>query len=500
MNTQRALPLVAGLLTFMVVASFSSQEPAPFSPGKDWPMWGGSPERNSVSPARGIPHKWEVETGYNVKWEAQLGSYSYGGPVVAGGRVYVGTNNAGELRPHSKGDKGCLLCFDADSGKLLWQATHDKLESGAVNDWPEQGIASGPCVEGDRVYYVSNRCELVCADAEGFHDDENDGPFDKEKFRDRQDADLVWVLDMIGELRVFPHNLAACSPVAVGDLVFVCTGNGVDESHGKPPVPAAPSFLAVNRQTGKVVWKRNDPGEGILHGQWSSPAYGVIAGKPQVIFGGGDGWCYAFEPRTGEPIWKFNLNPPDAVWRPGGMGTKTSIVATPVVHAERVYLAAGDDPDSALRGGHLYAIDATRTGDISESGKVWHLGGEEFSRSISSVAVADGLVYAADLDGYLSCLDAKTGQRHWRYDMESSVWGTPCVVDGKVMLGNTDGEVVVLRQGDQMVELNRIDMRSAVYTTPVAVDGVLYIVTQRKLYAIKAADRSAESTGSVRAH
>lgn len=452
----------------------------------EWPLWGGQPSRNPVSAATGLPHDWDLDTGRGVRWVAPLGTQTYGGPVVAGGRVYVGTNNGGELRPGIAGDKGCVLCLDAATGRLLWQATHDKLASGPPNDWPEQGVASTPCCDGERIYYVSNRCELVCADAAGFHDGENDGPFTAEPHRGAQDADFVWVLDMIAALGVYPHNLAACSPVVAGELVFVCTGNGVDEEHERPPAPQAPSFLAVDKHTGRVVWQRSDPGERILHGQWSSPAWGVIAGRPQVVFGGGDGWCYAFEPQRGELLWKFDLNPPDAVWKIGGLGTRSSIVATPVIAGERVFLAVGDDPESASGPGHLYAIAATGTGDVTESGRVWHLGGRDFGRTIASVAVADGLAYAVDLDGYLSCLDEATGARHWRYDMQAAVWGSPCVADGRVYLGNVDGDLVILRHGRQLEELARHRLRAPIYTTPAVAGGTLYVATRRQLWALAA--------------
>lgn len=484
MQRQHSLATVVALFVAGWVAGAWAQAPSTRPTRADWPTWGGSPTRNAVSAETDIPYQWDVATGKNIKWVAPLGTYSYGGPVIAGGRVYVGTNNAGEFRPHSKGDKGCLLCFDEKTGKLLWQATHDKLPSGAANDWPEQGVASTPFVDGERVYYVSNRCELVCADASGFLDGENDGPFKDERHTDKQDADFVWILDMIGQLGVFPHNLAACSPVGAGELVFVCTGNGVDEEHERPPAPQAPSFIAVSKKTGKVVWKRSDPEERILHGQWSSPAYGLICGQPQVVFGGGDGWCYAFEPATGELIWKFDLNPKDSVWEIGGSGTKTGIVSTPVICNNRVFLAVGDDPESSPGDGHLYAIDATKKGDVTQRGKLWHVGGLDFGRTIASVAVADGLLYAVDLDGFLSCFDVRSGKRHWRYDMEAAVWGSPCVVDGKVLLGTTDGDLVVLRHERTLKELARNDMRNAIYTTPAVAPGVLYVVTQRNLYAI----------------
>jgi hypothetical protein len=105
---------------------------------------------------------------------------------------------------------------------------------------------------------------------------------------------------MMNELGVSQHNMCSCSVTAAGDILFVCTSNGVDESHINLPAPGAPSFLALDKNTGKILWKNGAPGNNILHGQWSSPAYAVIDGVPQVIFAGGDGWLYSFRGDTGK--------------------------------------------------------------------------------------------------------------------------------------------------------------------------------------------------------
>jgi outer membrane protein assembly factor BamB len=466
--------------------------------GKDWPMWGGAPGRNMVNLAeRGIPATWDVEARKNIKWKADLGSRSYGNTVVAGGRVFVGTNNERVRSPKVTGDKGVLMCFRESDGVFLWQAVHDKLPAGRVNDWPEEGICSSPAVEGNRVYYVSNRCELVCADVEGFLDGENDGPFSDEKFREPIDADFVWVLDMIEELSVFPHNLATSSPLVVGDLIYIVTSNGVDESHITIPQPDAPSFIAVDKRTGKVAWEDGSPGGNILHGQWSSPAYGVLAGRPQVVFPGGDGWLYAFEPLTGKPLWKFDLNPKDSKWELGGRGTRNNIIATPVIAGGRVYLGVGQDPEHGEGVGNLYAIDPAaafpphaaegeaRPIDITASGQVWHLGGKEFRRTLSTVAVHEGIVYAANLSGHLHALDAATGRPRWSHDCLSAVWGSPTVIDGKLLIGNEDGDVLVFAAGSEKKLLAKNVMPSAVYGTPVAANGVLYVADRTTLYAIE---------------
>ncbi len=479
----RSLPVLASLVLLLVGAA-AHAEPLAKTSTRDWPMWGGSPDRNMVSGETGIPAEWDIKSGKHVKWVAPLGTQTYGVPVVVDGRVFIGTNNGGSLRPGIEGDKGVMVCLDEKTGKFLWQATHDKLPSGSVNDWPDQGICSNPVVDGDRIYYVSNRCELVCADADGFLDGKNDGPFKGEKYKDKQDADFVWILNMFDDLKVFPHNLATCSPVPFKGVLFVSTSNGVDDGHKKLPSPNAPDLIAVDAKTGKVLWQRSDPGDKVLHGQWSSPAVGVIGGQPQVVFAGGDGWCYGYEPKTGKPLWKFDLNPKDSKWVPGGRGTRNSIIATPVVYDNKVFLASGQDPEYGDGPGHLYAIDATKRGDITESGKVWHVGGKAFNRTLSTVAIADGLLYAADLTGFLNCFDVKTGKRHWQYDTFAAVWGSPYIVDGKVMIGDEDGEMAVLAHGTKMKVLAENDMGNSIYSTPVAVNGVLYIANRRKLFAI----------------
>jgi outer membrane protein assembly factor BamB len=101
------------------------------------------------------------------------------------------------------------MCFRESDGKFLWQHTSEKLAD-SNQDWPETGVCSAPLVEGGRVYYVTNRCELVCLDTQG---------------------KAIWKLDMIKELGVSPHNKAASSPASYGGLVFVGTSNGRDENH-----------------------------------------------------------------------------------------------------------------------------------------------------------------------------------------------------------------------------------------------------------------------------
>jgi outer membrane protein assembly factor BamB len=561
--------------------------------GTDHVMFGGTPDRNMVNlkdklekfPTKGpdwnddeAAKKWSAEW---VLWREDLGSRSYGGPIIAGGKVFVGTNNerprnkrdfgknmAGEMEPT---DKGILMCFDEKSGKFLWQAVHDKLASGQVHDWPKEGLCSTAIVEGDRVYYVSNRCTVVCADVNGMTNGKQgkglqfvQDPLDpmkklKPEYADPIDADVLWEFDMIDKLNVFPHNMSACSPLIVGDVLYVVTANGVDEGHINIPSPEAPSFIALNKKTGELIWKSNAPGKNIMHGQWSNPVSADHGGTKQVIFPGGDGWLYGFTPDKGELLWKFDCNPKDAIYELGGTGTKSDFIGTPVVHDGKVYVGVGQDPEHTTGIGHFWSIDLAKAlanaakspdKDVSRdlvdrveklpdgkekvhtkpnpaSALVWTYGGEEtrpfaprdfkFGRTMSTACIVDDIIYISELAGFLHCINAKTGEHYWQFDTKASIWGSPYYVDGKVLLATEGGDLWVFRHDKQPQKIDELafdpapkDMKEArtqmlakrkqvqdkyllakvefdgpIRSTPVVANGVLYVMSEKSLFAIK---------------
>jgi outer membrane protein assembly factor BamB len=466
--------LFLSLVSIASIAIFASD------PGRgDWPMWGGTADRNMVSPMKGLPTTWDVKTKKNVKWVAEVGSQAYGNPVVSNGVVLVGTNNEALKDPATKGDKGILMAFRESDGEFLWQAVHDKLASGRANDWPFQGICSSPLVENDIVYYVSNRGELVAADLQGFRDNgENDGPFKDEKQTRPTDADILWRFNMMEELGVLQHNMANSSPVAYENLIFISTSNGQDESHVNVPSPRAPAIIAVDKTTGKLVWEDNSVGERILHGQWSSPAVGRIGDTVQVVIGQGDGYVRGFEVKTGKKLWEFDLNPKDSVWPK----TRNEVISTPIIHDNVVYIANGQDPEHGEGIGHLYAIDATKRGDITKDGQIWHYG--DIRRSISTGALFNGILFYSDFSGFLHAVDIKTGKPLWKHDMFAAIWGSPMVIDGKVYLGDEDGDIAILEAARTLKVIAENNMGSSVYSTPVPANGALYIVNRNQLFKL----------------
>jgi outer membrane protein assembly factor BamB len=444
------------LLLLMLAATAATFAGDPGTP--DWPMWGGTPDRNMVSRQKAAT-SWDVAKKTNIKWVAALGSQAYGNTVVSGGVVLVGTNNEGARDPKVKGDKGVLMAFRESDGQFLYQIASDKLPAGRVNDWPYQGVASSPLIDGDVAYYVNNRAELVCFQL--------------------KDGKVVWKFDMIEEVGAHPHNLANSSPVAWGDLVYVSTSNGQDESHVNIPSPKAPAIIAINKKTGKLAWEDNSVGDRILHGQWSSPAVGTVADVVQLVSAQGDGWVRGYEAATGKKLWEFNTNPPDTVWPK----TRNELISTPVIHNNRVYIANGQDPEHGEGTGHLYAIDATKRGDITQTGRIWHY--DKIRRSISTGSVYNGILFYADFSGFLHALDPDTGKPYWTHDLLAAVWGSPMVIDGKIYLGDEDGDVVVMEASKTKKVIAEMNMGSSVYCTPVAANGVLYVVNRNQLFAIQ---------------
>jgi len=261
--------------------------------------------------------------------------------------------------------------------------------------------------------------------------------------------------------------------------VFVSTSNGQDESHVHIPSPKAPAIIALNKNTGKLVWEDNSVGDRILHGQWSTPAVGMIGGVLQVVSAQGDGWVRGYEAVTGKKLWEFDTNPKDSVWPK----TRNEVISTPVIYEDRVYIGNGQDPEHGEGVGHFYCIDATRRGDITQTGRVWQF--DKIRRSISTASIVDGLVYIPDFSGFLHCLDAETGKPYWTHDMKAHMWGSTLVADGKVYVGDEDGDFVVFEASKEKKILSTTNLGAPIYSTPVVANGVLYVSSNTHLFAFQ---------------
>lgn len=529
--------------TVLAVTLFLSLAAAP-ARAADWPAWGGADlGRNMVSVERGLPDTFKPGekspnglgmlpgTTENVRWVVKLGTLICGNPTVADGRVFVGTDDASLVNDtrlkRTKG--GMIWCLDEKTGRTLWRLPvparpKDQLPKDAHYGQQNLGVCSSPTIVGNRAYVVTSACEILCLDVRG-QADGNDGPFKDEASYiagsknppvplKKTDGDILWRYDLVNELGVCPHDVAACSVLVDGDILYCTSANGVNQAHTFCLRPNAPSFIALNAKTGKLLaTDTEDLGHRMWHCLWSPPTIGMVNGKKLVFFGGGDGLCYAFEALadvSGEPVhfkkvWSYDCNPPNYRDPLGDgkpfnyyIGDKrkkyttnkddgtflgpSELIASPVFHEGRVYCTIGQDPMHGRGRGILNCIDATKTGDITHSGCVWTY--DALERSISSVAISGGLVFAADLAGHVHCLDEKTGKPYWVHDTKSETWSTPLVADGKVYLGTKKKLVTYVASKDLKV-LSEIPLGSTAYATPVAANGTLFICSQSYLWAVQ---------------
>ena len=346
---------------------------------------------------------------------------------------------------------------------------------------------------------------------------------------------------MMSELGVSPHNVCTCTVAQWRDRLFVITGNGVGESH-RPELSDAPSFISLDKKTGELIWSDHSPGQNVLHGQWASPIVARLAGTTQVLFPGGDGWLYSFDPMgtpdgKGKLLWKFDCNPKDSKWILGGRGTRNNLLMAPTIHNGLVYITTGQDPEHGEGQGRLWCIDPSGHGDVSpelvfnrsdplvpiahkrdqacvadegdftrpnpNSAVVWQFEEEDvdgdgeidfierMGRSFSSVEIQDDLLFVSETTGVLHCLDPNTGQQHWAYDLFAGSYGSPVIAGEHVYMGDEDGEIAIFKAssdpavampgGNPIAEM--LCDRS-IYGTMNVKDNVMYIVTQREIIAV----------------
>lgn len=212
--------------------------------------------RNMMSCETGLPAAFDPASGSNVAWTAELGGQTYGSPVIARGRAWIGTNNQRPRDPRRTGDRGVLMCFREDDGRFLWQLAVPKRSHDRYLDWPGTGLCSPPTVVGDRVYVLSNRGDRLCLDIHGMANG-NDGPFlDEAAFLAAEgvppidpgpmDADILWALDLKDTPGIYTHDGIHASPIAEGDLLHLNTCNGVDNTHRRIPRPDAATLISVD--------------------------------------------------------------------------------------------------------------------------------------------------------------------------------------------------------------------------------------------------------------
>jgi outer membrane protein assembly factor BamB len=458
-------------------------------------------------------------------WEIELGSHQYTVPRVDRGYLFIGINDLTLDHPviESSGG-GVLMCRSPLTGELIWQLPIPRNMEGRIppfhfNHW-KCGVCSTPALDGDCLYIVGPRGDVLCVDRHG-QANGNDGPFlqdarymgvpDGSDYElTNTDGDIIWQFDMIEQCQVVPHDVCGSSPAVHGDYLYVCTSNGADHTHDRVANPLAPNLIVLNKATGRLVATDGAiVGERNFHGQWSSPVVADIHGRTLVLFGAGDGILYAFDPiespaagdavQTLKVAWSYDCCPRDyrerdgvpipySRWNRKRTDGPSEVIATPVVHKGRVYISIGQSPVHGPGAGLLSCIDG------ASGQRVWD--SRDVGRSLSQVAIHDGLLYISDYNGQLSCLDEDSGETIWQHDLGSGVWtSSPVVVDGRILISTEKQLLCVFKAGrtGEVVSRSRVNSMAI---TPVLWEDILLFPTQRRLFAVRidSSNRKQETT------
>lgn len=458
-------------------------------------MFGRDTTRNAVSPEKNPPTDWSAERGRrerNIAWKARLGNFCFGAPVISDGLVWIGTNNNPPRDPARKEEAAVLLCLRESDGQFLWQYVSPKPREETRWYWASYPLRSIPLVEGDHLWFTNNRWEVVCLDLE---------PLKIGKGEPRE----VWTVDLAQQFGVWPMasgmrwGLASSIGGSYQGMLYVSTQQAAAENTPKSKRTDVPALVCLDKNTGKVLGRE---ASGItrrnLDDGWSSPVLASLEdGRTLVLYGGGDGFLYAFDPiplkDTGilNEIWKVDCNPP-ALRAGEKQAPPYGIHATPVIDGGRAYVGIGQEYSPVE--GNLCCVDLA-TGRL-----VWN--SRKVGLTLSTPVVHDGIVFAATDGGFVHALDAMTGALLWTYDAESSIVSSPLLVDGKLYVANGDGEIAILdalREGDEKKRpAHKRAFPDGIDASPVFANGTLYVPTDRWLYAIRGQSTNMLNTAAVK--
>lgn len=398
----------------------------PFVRAENWPSWRGAHE-NGISDERDLPTVWD--TSRNVRWKVALPESGNSTPIVWGDKVFL-------TQSLDKGKRRAVLCFARSDGKQLWQQEVScSIQEKTHSDNPP--CSSSPVTDGTAVYANFASAGVVAYD-----------------FAGKQ----LWHRDL-GPLRhVFGNG---CSPTLYKDLLILFHG------------PGEPTFMiALDKRTGKTVWKQDEHAlNHQLFGTWSSPILAKLDGRDELLMDlpgekvGGDGWVKSYDPATGKELWRC-------------VGLGASLYPSPVVSREGdlIFSASGFY-------GPVFAVRPGGSGDVTSTHRVWHRPGKNPQR-IGSAVAAGGHVYQADAEGFMECIDARSGEKIWRERLGGRLWGSILFAGDKLFVSSLEGKTFVVAASPKFQQLAANDLGEPIYASPAVSDGMLFLRTWKHLYCI----------------
>jgi outer membrane protein assembly factor BamB len=427
----------------------------------DWPDWRG-PNRDGTSTEKGLPEKWSL-SGENLAWKASYGGRST--PVILGDRLYLENTSGSGANEQER-----LLCFNADTGRLLWEYKFNIYQS----DVPAHRIAWAAPVadtETGNVYsFGANNLMTALT----------------------RDGKRIWDRSLTEEFSPFTtHGGRTVSPIIDGDLVIVST----PVSTWGTMANRAQRFIAMDKRTGDIVWI-STPGGRPYDTSYAAMNIVTINGQRLIITGGSDGAALALKPQTGEPVWNFPL---------AKRGMNTGMVA----NGKYAIVSHGDENLEGNEMGLLAAFDATGKGKLGPESIKWMVKG--FMGGFSSPVIDGDRLYQADNGAKLHAFDVQTGKQLWVQNLGTVQKASSVFADGKIYIGTESGKFFILRpRADKCEVLSEVELPLSgqglasqkvpepVFAAAAVARGRVYFVSTDTLYAIGPKQTKAEAWKPVK--
>jgi outer membrane protein assembly factor BamB len=406
----------------------------------DWADWRG-PARDGVSTEKNLPARWSP-AGENLAWKAPYGGRS--APIVLGDRVYL-QNTAG------KGEtlQERLMCFHADTGKLLWEHRFNVY----LSDVPTHRVAWASPV-GDpatgNVYVFGSGGSLLSLSREG---------------------KVLWDRSLGEDFGLLTtHGGRTVSPIIDGDLVIVSGVTFVWGEHGR----GAHRFMAFDKRTGETVWV-SAPGGRPYDTTYASPIIADINGTRLLIQGASDGVVHALKPQTGEPVWKYEIS-------------KRGLNTNAVVYKNLAIVTHSEENLESNEMGMIAALDATAKGELKKEQIKWSTVG--WQGGYSSPVVDGARLYQVDNGANIAAFDLNSGKQLWLQNLGTIQKSSPVLADGKLYVGTENGKFFILRPtatGCEILDSDQLGtdkQPEAIIASPAVSNGRVFFATDSNLYAI----------------
>ena len=446
---QPAFRLFTKLLSAAFVAALLASSVAE---AQNWADWRG-PEQNGISRDTNLVDDWSFEPRKNVSWVAETGGRAT--PIILNGRVFLNCRTIDDVaNPETLIDaQEQVVCWDLKSGKELWRDKFNVFQTDIPA--PRVGWAS-MCgdTETGNVYMHSVSGLLRCYTPDG---------------------EVVWEISLAERYgKISGYGGRTQTPIIDEDRLIV-SFMATNWGETKGPAPKH-YYYAFDKKTGELQWV-SAPGGKPKDTNYSVPIVSVINGQRQLIGGNCDGGVYSINARTGKPIWGFRMS-------------RRGLNSSPVVAGDYVLISHGEDNIDTTDFGRVQCIDATGTGDVTETHSVWRKDG--IKAGYTALIANEGIVYVvADL-GNLHAYDVKTGKELWTFDLGTVGKGSPIFADGKIYATEVNGNMWILkpsREGCKKlshVNLNAKDIpgKDEIYASPATAEGRVVLVTRDRTICI----------------